>query len=189
MWSDNVSVWHISSSAHIVYIDQFSSASVATVKFPLPVLSDHLPVCPLHVQATCMPLSVHPSFISLIVGLHSDVAYFTFSDMSYEVTEGSGHVSMTHTLLSLTSLVKLLWVNWYQSLLLWTACPPVHQQAQSTSLSKLFGYLYDPAGFDHSHELPVCLVCPGGPPLGQLYINSAFTTEPPPAYRTAHTVC
>ena len=42
---------------------------------------------------TCMPLSVDPS--SLLVFLHSDKAYVTFSAMSYEVTEGSGYVSMT----------------------------------------------------------------------------------------------
>ena len=42
---------------------------------------------------TCMPLSVDPS--SLLVFLHSDMANITFSDMSYQVTEGRGYVSIT----------------------------------------------------------------------------------------------
>ena len=42
---------------------------------------------------TCMSLSVHPW--SIYSRLHPDVAYITFSDMSYQVTEGSGYVSVT----------------------------------------------------------------------------------------------
>ena len=43
------------------------------------------------------PLHMHVIVCSPLVSsrLHPDVAYITFSDMSYEVTEGSGYVTVT----------------------------------------------------------------------------------------------
>ena len=43
------------------------------------------------------PLHMHAVVCSSFVSsrLHPDVAYITFTDMSYRVTEGSGYVSVT----------------------------------------------------------------------------------------------
>ena len=66
------------------------------------------------------PLHMHVIVGSPLVSsrLHPDLAYITFRDMSYQVTEGSGYVTVTllvrcrwSSLLWLTSLVELLQVS------------------------------------------------------------------------------
>ena len=59
------------------------------------------------------PLHMHAIVCSPLVSsrLHPDMAYITFSDMSYQVTEGNGYVTIT--LLVMGQVVELLQVNAY----------------------------------------------------------------------------